>query len=79
MTTIRTIPLAEFHRFVGNILDTEPAEMISPEEVLARWRKQQETLAAIREGLADIEAGRTTPLEDFDREFRQRHGIEGAA
>jgi predicted DNA-binding antitoxin AbrB/MazE fold protein len=34
-----------------------------------------ETLAAIQEGLADIEAGRTQPFEDFDREFRARHGI----
>ena len=34
-----------------------------------------ETLAAIEEGLADIEAGRTQPFEDFDREFRARHGI----
>lgn len=77
MTTSRTSQLAEFHRFVGKILDTESAEMISPEDVLSRWRQHQETLAAIREGLADIEAGRMTPLEDFDREFRQRHGIEG--
>jgi len=35
----------------------------------------RETLAAIQEGLADIEAGRTQPFEDFDREFRTRHGM----
>ena len=34
-----------------------------------------ETLAAIREGLADIEAGRTKPAEQVSRELRQEHGL----
>jgi hypothetical protein len=36
----------------------------------------QASLAAVREGLADVEAGRTQPAEDFFREFDRRHGIE---
>lgn len=36
----------------------------------------QASLAAVREGLADVEAGRTQPFEDFFREFDRRHGIE---
>lgn len=43
---------------------------MSPEEALARWREQEETIAAIREGLADVEAGRVRPVEDVIRELR---------
>lgn len=75
MPAVSSSILAEFHRFVETVLESNDGAMISPEEVLTRWREQQETLHAIREGLADIEAGRTVPLEEFDREFRQRHGI----
>ncbi len=32
-------------------------------------------LAGIRRGLADVDAGRGKPLEEFEREFRGRHGI----
>ena len=51
---------------------------MSPEEVVALWRAEQESLAAIRRGLADVAAGRTMSLEEFDRDFRQRHAIKGA-
>jgi hypothetical protein len=51
-------------------------------ELLGRWEfehrtgaEREETLAAIREGLADVEAGRTRPLEAFDREFRRTRGL----
>jgi hypothetical protein len=33
------------------------------------------SLVGISRGLADVEAGRTKPLEEFEREFRARHGI----
>lgn len=78
MPAMPSSPLAEFHRFVGDILQADKVSLISPEEVLARWREEQETLQAIREGLADIEAGRTVSLQEFDQEFRQRHGIQTA-
>jgi putative addiction module CopG family antidote len=38
-----------------------------------RWRDQE--VAAIQEGIEDMEAGRTKPLREFDREFRKRHNI----
>lgn len=38
---------------------------------------QLETLRAIEEGLADIEAGRTISLEDFKREFEAKYGPPG--
>jgi len=38
-------------------------------------KDSERTIRAIREGLADVAAGRTVPLEEFDRNFRKRHGI----
>ena len=35
-----------------------------------------ETLAGIKRGLADVKAGRTTPLEKFEKEFRRKHGLQ---
>ena len=55
---------------------SEAAALMSPEEALILWREEQETLAAIREGLHDVEASRAKSLDEFDRDFRQRHGIE---
>ena len=70
--------LESFHKFVERNLASEDIVLMSPEEALVLWREEQETLAAIREGLEDVAAGRTKTLEAFDRDFRQRHGIEGA-
>ncbi len=67
--------LARFHDFVGEQLRSDDGALISPEQVLALWRDREETIAAIREGLADVEAGRTKPFEQFCEEFEQRHGI----
>jgi hypothetical protein len=36
-----------------------------------------ETLEAVREGLRQVEEGRTIPLEEFDRRLRKKHGIPG--
>jgi predicted DNA-binding antitoxin AbrB/MazE fold protein len=33
------------------------------------------TLAAIRAGLDDLDAGRTEPFEEFDREMRSKLGL----
>jgi hypothetical protein len=38
---------------------------------------EEDGVLAVREALADVENGDTgVPLEEFDREFRRRHGIE---
>ena len=34
-----------------------------------------EALEGIKLGLADVEAGRLTSLEDFEQEFRKTHGL----
>ena len=67
--------LKEFHRFIGQKLESDAANGMSPEDVLAQWREQEDVIAAIREGLADVKAGRTKSLDEFDQEFRSRHGI----
>jgi prevent-host-death family protein len=36
---------------------------------------QLEALEGIARGLADVEAGRVTPLQEFDQEFRKRRGL----
>jgi predicted transcriptional regulator len=72
MSASQADSLAEFHKFVGEQLQQADAPLMSPEEALARWRERQETLAAIREGLADIEAGRTRPVEETLHELKAR-------
>jgi predicted transcriptional regulator len=42
---------------------------------LCALAEQRETIAAVREGVADIEGGRFETLEDYEREFRRRHDI----
>lgn len=38
---------------------------------------RMETLAAIQEGLADVDAGRTQTLAEFDQETRRDYGLPG--
>ena len=70
MQSLQPNALASFHQFVGQQLASDAAAQMSPELVLALWREREETLAAIREGLADVEAGRTYPAADELRELR---------
>jgi hypothetical protein len=36
-----------------------------------------ETIEAVREGLQQVEQGRTLPLEELDRRLRKKHGLRG--
>lgn len=76
MNPTRPTNLQSFHEFVGKQLESEAAVLMSPEQAVALWREQRESIAAIREGLEDIDAGRTMPLDEFDSDFRSRHGLE---
>jgi hypothetical protein len=56
------------------------------DEALALWEyentsdaEREETRAAIRRGLADVESRRIEPIEEFDREFRRIHEISARA
>lgn len=68
--------LESFHRFVGEQLKSDNPTPMSPEQALALWREREETIAAIRDGLADIDAGRTRPADEVLRELRQELGGE---
>lgn len=70
-----------FKGFIEQKLSDDGAEL-TLDEALVHWElenqtdlERADTLRGIHEGLADVEAGRTTPFEEFDREFRSRHGL----
>ena len=69
--------LEEFHKFIGEQLRSDATAHMSPEQALAAWRERQECVAAIQEGLADVEAGRTKALDQFLADFEARHGLAG--
>ena len=56
---------------------------LSPEDLVEQWREQHPvrddtsaTISALRAALADMAAGDTgTPLDEYDRQFRARHGL----
>ncbi|RCJ22087.1 prevent-host-death family protein [Nostoc sp. ATCC 43529] len=37
--------------------------------------EQLETIAGIRKGLEDVDAGKTRPIEEFKQEMQQKYGI----
>lgn len=55
----------------------------SPEDLLKQalqyWSEHRETEAAIDEAFEDIDAGRVKTWEEFDREFRAKHGLSDRA
>ena len=70
MQSLQSTTLASFHQFIGQQLASESAAQMSLELALAMWRERQDAVAAIREGLADVDAGRTYPAEEVIREMR---------
>lgn len=78
MSASSPAPLQSFHDFVAGYLATASAESISPEDAILLWRAREQSIAELREGLDDIEAGRTKSLEEFDRDFLARHRLEAA-
>lgn len=72
-------------RAFRDFLDTQLSnggEGSTLEELLDLWAYEtapeparEATLRAIRSGLDDMHAGRTRPLAEFDRAFRERHGL----
>ncbi len=81
MATDRANDLRAFKSFIDEQLEQgEPLPTL--EQALARWEyensseaEREESRAAIRQGLTDIDAGRVRPFEEFDREFRAKHGM----
>lgn len=75
MSTNRKSELQAFHEFLAGMLQAGQTDM-SPEECVAWWRQIQEemdeSVAAIREGLAETEAGGGQRLEDVLQELRKQ-------
>jgi predicted transcriptional regulator len=72
--------LDDFHRFAQQKLQDEGAESL--EELCDLWRiehpsmeEQAEIHEAIRQGLADIAAGRHRPVREVIEELRAKHGL----
>lgn len=61
--------LENFHRFVTEQLKNGPATL-TPEQVLANWREQLDTVASIQRGLDDIDAEQTQPSSDVLADLR---------
>jgi hypothetical protein len=81
MATERINDVRAFRSFLNEKLSNEGASL-TLDEALGLWEyenasdeQREETLEAIQQGFADVEAGRVRPFEDFDREFRQKHGL----
>jgi hypothetical protein len=73
--------LDEFHRFASKKLSNGGGEL-SWEQLIGLWQLENPTAqeraevnAAIREGLADVEAGRVQPFEEFEAEMREEFNI----
>ena len=79
MATERANDLRAFKGFIEEKLSNGESDL-TLDEALVHWhienqtdKERQATLRAIGDGLADVEAGRTRPFEEFDREFRSKH------
>lgn len=73
--------LKAFRAFIDEQL-ADGGAALTPVEVLELWeiqnptaREIEETVSAIREGLKDADEGRVRPIEEFDGEFRRKHGL----
>ena len=69
--------LDSFHRFATERL-RKSVEELTIDDLVIEWdsvRNREEINAAIREGLADIDAGRTRPADQVTEELRRKHNI----
>jgi len=61
-------------------VDDRPALTINDErayQMLWELVDRIETIEAVREGLRQVEEGRTLPIEELDRRLRKKHGLRG--
>lgn len=77
MTTDTRSELQDFQKFVAVQLAKE-GPVPSLDECLELWREQREVLAAIRQGLAEAEAGLGRPYREVIDELLARHRAASA-
>jgi PHD/YefM family antitoxin component YafN of YafNO toxin-antitoxin module len=61
-------------------VDDRPPLVIADErayQMLWELIDRIETIEGVREGLRQVEQGRTMPLDELDRRLRKKHGIRG--
>ncbi len=66
-----------FHQFAVARLDNGEAELTFS-DLLVEWdsvTNRDEINAAIREGIADVDAGRTRPADEVTEELRTKYNI----
>jgi predicted transcriptional regulator len=75
--TVTQHELDSFHRFATDRL-RRGEEEFTIDDLVIEWdsmRNRDQINAAIREGLADIDAGRTRPADQVTEELRRKHNI----
>ncbi len=65
--------LAEFNRFADEKISNGGADSLR--DLLTEWEERQQANAAIRRGIADIDAGRSEPFFESQDSFRQKQGL----
>jgi len=69
--------LDHFHQFAANTIQHSEAE-VSWDDLFIRWqssRERSDINSAIREGLADVDAGRFRPATEAMEEIRKEFGF----
>lgn len=65
--------IQDFNRFVDEKLANGGADSLR--QLVTEWEERQQVNAAIRQGIADIDAGRTEPFFESQDRFRQERGL----
>lgn len=63
--------LSSFREYLDNRI-TDGATDLTPEQALSDWRELRASLASIRRGLADADAGRIYPADEVFEKLRAR-------
>ena len=74
---VTELELQSFTRFVAERMESNGNDL-SLEECLDQWRvaqEREETIAAVRRGVADMDAGRHRSLEEVDAAIRKKYGF----
>ena len=81
MATERINDLRAFKGFIEEKLSNGGSDL-TPEEALVHWElenqtdeEREDTLQAIREGIADMEAGRVRPAREALNELRRKYNL----
>lgn len=78
--SVAEMELKSFSEFVAEQIERD--DTLSLQQCFDRWlakRERAETIAAVREGVADAEAGRVYSLEEVDAEIRKKYGFPPAS